>query len=231
MDPARRAALEAALPGGPRFDAFFEGDLGERLRRLPDRENRRWEAGGTVYHLKIHFRGSRAAAGELEGALAFRRAGVPAALPAAWGEDAGRGSFWMAAAAPGEPLDALLARPGAVPPAARRGRLRRAGLFHRDLYLNHWIGRPAAAGGWDLALIDLQRWGRTGLRSERWFVKDAAAILHSARGTGLTRTDGVRFLRACFGIERLDRRAKRFARAVFLKAARMAAHVPKTPVR
>ena len=54
-------------------------------------------------------------------------------------------------------------------------------------------------------------------------VKDAAAILHSARGTGLTRTDGVRFLRACFGIERLDRRAKRFARAVFLKAARMAA--------
>jgi hypothetical protein len=240
VDPARRAALEAAVPGAPRFEAFFGGEAGERLRRLPDRENRRLESGGVVYHIKIQFKGSRAAAEELEGALAFRRAGVPAALPAAWGEDDGRGSFWLAAAAPGEPLDDLLAREGAVPAAARRdlarilgahaGRLRRAGLFHRDLYLNHWIGRPAAARGWDLALIDLQRWGRTGLRSERWFVKDAAALLHSARGTPFTRTDGVRFLRACFSIPRLDRRAKSFARAVVRKAARMAAHRPRTPV-
>jgi hypothetical protein len=239
VDPARRAAIEAAIPGAPRFEAFFEGEPGKRLRRLRDRENRRVESGGEVYHLKIHFDGSRAAAGELEGALAFRRAGVPAALPAAWGEDVDRGSFWCAAAAPGEPLDALLARRSAVPARARRelarilgahaGRLRRAGLFHRDFYLNHWIGRWTPAGGWELALIDLQRWGRTGLRSERWFVKDAAALWHSSRGTHLSRTDAVRFLRSCFGIPRLDRRAKSFARDVVRKAARMAAHAPRTP--
>jgi hypothetical protein len=239
IDPARAAALAAAVPGAREFGTWWEGEVGTRLRRLPDRENRRLEAGGVVYHLKRHFRGSRAAAAELEGALAFRRAGVPAALPAAWGEDADRGSFWCAAGAPGEPLDGLLARPGAVPPAARRdlarllgahaGRLRRAGLFHRDLYLNHWIGRWTPGRGWDLALIDLQRWGRTGLRSERWFVKDAAALWHSARRTLLSRTDAVRFLRSAFSIPRLDRRAKTFARAVLRKAARMAAHRPRTP--
>lgn len=239
-DPRHVDALGDMSHGVIRFDALFGGDVGERLRRLEDRENRRAEARGQVYYLKRHFRGSRAAVEELEGTLAFRRAGVPAALPAAVGEDAGRGSFWIAAAAPGEPLDDLLARPGAVPPSARcelarllgahAGRLRRAGLFHRDLYLNHWIGRWTPSRGWELALVDLQRWGRTGLRSERWFVKDAAALLHSARRTGLTRADGVRFLRACFGIPRLDRRAKSFARAVVRKAARMAAHRPRTPV-
>ena len=239
IDPAHAAALSLVSQSIIQFDFWFCGEVGERLRRLPDRENRRVEAGGGVYYLKRHF-GSRAAAEELEGALAFRRAGVPAVLPAAWGEDSGRGSFWCAAAAPGDPLDDLLARGGPVPPAARRelarilgahaGRLRRAGLFHRDLYLNHWIGRRAPGRGWDLALIDLQRWGRTGLRAERWFVKDAAALWHSARRTAFTRADAARFLRACFGIDRLDRRAKSFARAVLRKAARMAAHRPRTPV-
>ncbi|MCK6481264.1 MAG: hypothetical protein L6R43_14330, partial [Planctomycetes bacterium] len=190
------------------------------------------------FFLKRHFRGSRAGVEELEGALAFRRAGVPACLPVAIGEDLGTGSFWCAEAAPGEPLDDLLAR-GEVPVAARRelagllgrwcGALRRAGLFHRDLYLNHWIGRWEG-GRWEAALIDLQRWGRVGLVRERWFVKDAAALLHSARRTPFTRTDGVRFLRACFGIARLDRRARTFARAVVRKAARMAAHRPGTAV-
>jgi hypothetical protein len=235
VDPAHRAALAHLAEG---FEGWFRGEIGECLRRLPDRENRRLSAGGQVYYLKIHF-GSRAAVAELEGALAFRRAGVPAALPAAWGEDAASGSFWLAAAAPGEPLDDLLSRPGAVPDAARRdlarilgghaARLRRAGLFHRDLYLNHWIGRRTRGRGWELALIDLQRWGRVGLRRERWFVKDAAALWHSARRTPLARTDAVRFLRAYFALPRLDRRAKSFARDVLRKAARMASHRPRTP--
>ncbi len=240
IDPAQFGVLSSAVPEAGIFETWFGGEIGLRLRRLPDRENRRLDLDGRRFFLKRHFRGTRAAADELEGTLAFRRAGVPAALPAAWGEDAGRGSFWLAAAAPGEPLDDLLAREGEVPPAARRelarilgghcGRLRRAGLFHRDLYLNHWIGRWTPERGWDLALIDLQRWGSTGLRRERWFVKDAAALWHSARRTLLDRTDAVRFLRACFGIPRLDRRAKSFARAVLRKAAAMAAHRPRTPV-
>ena len=43
-----------------------------------------------------------------------------------------------------------------------------------------------------------------------------------------SRTDAVRFLRACFRIPRLDPRAKAFARAVLRKAAAMAAHRPRT---
>jgi len=234
LDPSRRGALGALVPDAGRFEEWFDGEPGVRLRRLPDRENRRIDAGGRTWFLKRHFGGSRAAVDEYEGALAFRRAGVPAALPAALGEDAGRGSFWLAEAAPGGPLDALLAEEGAVPAAARRdlarilGRhaaaLRRAGLFHRDFYLNHWIGRWTPSGGWELALVDLQRWGRTGLRRERWFVKDAAALWYSVRRTVLGRVDGVRFLRAYFGIPRLDRRARSFARAVLRKAARMGSH-------
>jgi hypothetical protein len=239
VDPAARASLSSFAGGRPEFEFWFEGEPGVRLRRLPDRENRRIERDGRVFFLKRHFDGSRAAVDELEGALAFRRAGVPAALPAAFGDDAERGSFWLAEAAPGRPLDEVLAEEGAVPPSARRdlarilGRhasaLRRAGLFHRDLYLNHWIGRWTPGRGWELALVDLQRWGRTGIRRERWFVKDAAALWHSARRTVLDRTDAVRFLRAYFGIPRLDGRARSFARAVVRKAARMGRHKAGTP--
>jgi tRNA A-37 threonylcarbamoyl transferase component Bud32 len=220
IDPAHRDAL-GPLP-------LADGNPGERLRQLKDRENRRITAGGAVYFMKRHFAGSDAAITELEGALAFRRAGVPAALPAAYGA-----SFWVAAAAPGMPLDeqklpdrAALARVL----GGHAGRMRRAGIFHRDFYLNHWIGRWSREKGWELTLIDLQRWGRIGLRSERWFVKDAAALWHSARRTAFTRTDAVRFLRACFGIPRLDRRAKSFAKAVVRKSAAMARHRPRTPV-
>lgn len=220
IDPAHRDAL-GPLP-------LAEGNPGERLRRLKDRENRRITVGDTVYFMKRHFGGSDAAFVELEGALAFRRAGVPAALPAAYGA-----TFWLAAAAPGKPLDEspLPDRPALARTLGEHaGRLRRAGLFHRDFYLNHWIGRWSRERGWELTLIDLQRWGRIGLRSERWFVKDAAALWHSARRTEFTRTDAVRFLRACFGIPRLDRRARTFARAVMRKAAAMARHRPRTPV-
>ena len=236
--PAALGVLTGLAPGAAGFEFWFEGEPGKRLRRLPDRENRRLEVDGRVFFLKRHFRRSRAGVRELEAALEFRRAGAPAALPAAYGEDFDRGSFWLAEQAPGEPLDDLLSG-GGVPAAARRelarllgrhaARLRRAGLFHRDLYLNHWIGRWTREGGWELALIDLQRAGRTGLRAERWFVKDAAQLWHSARRTPLTRTDGMRFLRACFSVARLGPREKTFARRVLRKSASMAARRPRTP--
>jgi hypothetical protein len=239
-DPAHLPALRALVGDPASFDAWFEGEIGVRLRRLPDRENRRAEAGGRAFFLKRHFDGSRAGPAELEAALRFRRAGVPAALPAAWGEDHGRGSFWLAASAPGEPLDDLLRR-GAVPAAARRdlarllgtyaGRLRRAGLRHRDLYCNHWIGRWSAAGGWELSLIDLQRAGPVGLLRERRLVKDAAALWASAPRPPVTRTDAVRFLRAYAGRPgRLDAAMRRFAGRVARRAASDAARAPRTPV-
>jgi tRNA A-37 threonylcarbamoyl transferase component Bud32 len=241
LHPRSRHVLIAGVPGALSFETWFDGEVGERLRRLPDRENRRLEVDGRTFFLKRHFDGSRAAIDELDGTLAFRRAGLPAVIPAAVGEDVDRGSFWLAEQAEGEPLDDLLARgEEAVPFHARRelarilgrhaARLRRAGRFHRDFYLNHWIGCWSEDNGWTLSLIDLQRAGRNWLRTERWHVKDAAQLWYSARRTPLTRTDGLRFVRACFGIPRLDGRARTFVRRVLRRVKRMAARKPRTPV-
>ncbi|MHC4822308.1 MAG: lipopolysaccharide kinase InaA family protein, partial [Planctomycetota bacterium] len=164
LHPRSRHVLIAGVPGALSFETWFDGEVGERLRRLPDRENRRLEVDGRTFFLKRHFDGSRAAIDELDGTLAFRRAGLPAVIPAAVGEDVDRGSFWLAEQAEGEPLDDLLARgEEAVPFHARRelarilgrhaARLRRAGRFHRDFYLNHWIGCWSEDNGWTLSLI------------------------------------------------------------------------------
>ena len=58
---------------------------------------------------------------------------------------------------------------------------------------------------------------------KRWFVKDAAALWHGLPKPPVTRTDAVRWLREYFRIPKLDGRAKRFARRVAAKEARIAA--------
>jgi len=75
----------------------------------------------------------------------------------------------------------------------------------------------------ELRLIDLTRAGRAPFPKERWFVKDAAALWHGLPKPPVTRTDAVRWLREYFRIDRLDARAKRFARRVASKEARIAA--------
>jgi tRNA A-37 threonylcarbamoyl transferase component Bud32 len=128
-------------------------------------------------------------------------------------------------------------------------RMRECGLRHRDAYPCHlfvapWgtepigIGASAEAGKgtapeagtvpggtprFELRLIDLTRAGRAPFPKERWFVKDAAALWHGLPKPPVTRTDAVRWLREYFRIDRLDARAKRFARRVAAKEARIAA--------
>jgi aminoglycoside phosphotransferase len=75
----------------------------------------------------------------------------------------------------------------------------------------------------ELRLIDMTRAGKAPFPKERWFVKDAAALWHGLPKPPVTRTDAVRWLREYFRIERLDARAKRFARRVAAKEARIAA--------
>jgi hypothetical protein len=86
---------------------------------------------------------------------------------------------------------------------------------------------PAEAGTTnlrhELRLIDLTRAGRAPFPKERWFVKDAAALWHGCPKPPVTRTDAVRWLREYFRIAKLDARAKRFARRVAAKEARVAA--------
>jgi hypothetical protein len=200
-------------------------------RVLPDRENWRVELGGRTLFVKRHRPvrglGKTPAAGEFEAALMLRRLGIRAMRPVAYGEDVREGSAIWVDGAPGEPLDDLLAR-GAAPAPVRRellreaagilARLRRFSVHHRDFYCCHLIADLSAPAGARITLIDLQRVRRKpGLR-ERWFVKDAAQLLHSAPRPPVTRTDGVRFLRAYFGVDRLGPREKSFARRVLRKA-------------
>jgi hypothetical protein len=69
----------------------------------------------------------------------------------------------------------------------------------------------------------MTRAGKAPFPKERWFVKDAAALWHGLPKPPVTRTDAVRWLREYFRIERLDSRAKRFARRVAAKERRIAA--------
>ncbi|GIW72395.1 MAG: hypothetical protein KatS3mg102_1937 [Planctomycetota bacterium] len=144
------------------------------------------------------------------------------------------------AAVPGEPLSEALPRLGAqargpaTPSHRRRRRLARtlgqlvarmhaAGIFHRDLYLDHLLWDEP---GEQLALIDLARARPRWLRRRRWRIKDLAALWASAAAIA-TRTDALAFLRAYLGLPprgraaRLDRRARRLVRATARKAERI----------
>jgi hypothetical protein len=103
--------------------------------------------------------------------------------------------------------------------------MRECGLRHRDAYPCHLFAAPWGREPlrFELRLIDLTRAGRAPFPKERWFVKDAAALWHGLPKPPVTRTDAVRWLREYFRIDRLDARAKRFARRVAAKEARIAA--------
>ena len=158
--------------------------------------------------------------------------GVATSYPVALGEDPATGrSFLVTAEIEGaKPADDFARERFAshAPDAARNRRhlVRRIGEMarrlhaarqaHRDLYLCHVFVKESG-GDYQMHLIDLQRLGR--FRLPRWRVKDAAQLEFSRPEGVFTRTDGVRFLRAYFGVRRLEPKHKRFARAVLRKAA------------
>jgi tRNA A-37 threonylcarbamoyl transferase component Bud32 len=235
--PAEREFL--AAHGIRSFDDLM-GHAGEgvtRLRLLPDRENLRVELGGRVFFVKRHRpvkdRGPTPAAAEWEAVHLLRRAGIRAMRAVAMGEDVEGGSTIWVERARGEPLDDLLRR-GDVGPAVRREigaeaawilrRMRLREIHHRDMYLCHLIADLDAPAGERLTVIDLQRArSRPGLR-KRWYVKDVAALLHSAPRPPVTRTDATRFLRDYFAVRKLGPSEKAFARKVVAKSAQIARH-------
>jgi heptose I phosphotransferase len=99
----------------------------------------------------------------------------------------------------------------AVPPAPtfKRALIRRVadmarrmhggGINHRDFYICHFLLHlPVDAGAPRLSLIDLHRAQVREQTPRRWRDKDLAALYFSALDIGLTKRDGLRFLKTYF---------------------------------
>jgi len=138
-----------------------------------------------------------------------------------------------------EHTQTLRMRLAAAPAAERRGwcaallelvlALHSRGWYHRDLYLDHFVLGPSQT----LHLLDVGRARRDECPRPRWFVKDLAALLHSAP-SGMQRSEGVRFLNAWLvgmGLAPGGRagraQRRRWARAILRKERRLAAHAPR----
>lgn len=231
---AADARLRADLTARPLFDALFAVEGWEVVRVLDDRQNRRRSTAATSYFAKVYpptASGWSPAMDEIRAADLMQRAGIPACRVVGYAEDRELGSVSVTRQVPGAPLDDWLRSHPSV--SARRdvarrvgelfGRMRRAGLRHRDAYACHVFVAPRPDGSHELHLIDLTRAGLAPFPAGRWFVKDASQLWHGLRLTPATRTDAVRFLRSYFRIRRLDREAKRFARRVLAKERRIEA--------
>ncbi len=235
---ALRGDAADGSPAPSLFTTLLDPTATEIVRTLSDRENRRFDGpDGTRYFMKTYppvGGGFSPAMHELRGIDRLSRAGIPVCRAEAYGEDVDEGSFVVVRGCPGEPLDDLLRR--GVTLAERRelarataeilARMRRARLRHRDAYPCHFfVDRlsPASDGTprFDVRVIDLTRAGRAPHPRERWYVKDASQLWHGIPRDAITRTDAVRWLRTYFGIPRLDFTAKRFARRVIVKEARI----------
>jgi len=219
------------------------GDLLARavcVRDLPDRANLRLEVEGRVAHVKVA-KGRRRSP-EADALVWARDHGLPTAPLAFSGLDPERGAFvGIEDLAPARPLDDWL-REGAPQGAVRRrvlealadavARLHGLRHHHRDLYLNHVYVDPRADPAL-VAIIDWDRLGRHRRRLGRRAVKDLAALDASIPPGSVTARERLRFLaRYLRALPDAGGRARllRLSRRVERKAARIRAHVPRTPV-
>lgn len=217
------------------------------LRRAPGRETRLhvssgerlieklYEGSGGCEAWRERLRGVKArspARREYDALVELHAAGVPVPRALSSTDDGRRSSVRMSYVPHSETLAERLATASAAE-RLRLGaalldivlRLHRAGWYHRDLYLVHFLVRSGDGG---LCLIDLGRARRDVAPRERWFEKDLAALEHSAPAS-VTRRERLRFLAAYLdGRGQRDRAARRrFAKGVERRAARMARHRPK----
>ena len=210
------------------------------IRDLPDRANLELAVDGR----RVFVKRTKRATDSREWLFACwaRGQGLPTAEPVFTGHESGLGAVCgFADVEPARPLDEAL-RAGALPWTTRRVILlslsstvaRQHGLrrHHRDLYSNHVFVDPEADEP-VVAIIDWERTGRHLGRLSRWVVKDLAALDASLPPDTVTRSERMRFLahylRALPGAD-VRRDLLGLARRVQRKAARIRAHVPRTPV-
>ncbi|MDR0529105.1 MAG: lipopolysaccharide core heptose(I) kinase RfaP [Zoogloeaceae bacterium] len=189
---------------------------------------------------------------EWQALRALASAGLSAARVAGFGargrNPARRQSFLITEEiAPAIDLETLTLSWKAAPPAARQKRalifavarylraMHRAGINHRDCYLCHFLWKtadsalpPEKTPG--LALIDLHRAQIRAATPCRWRDKDLAALYFSARETGCTRQDHLRFLQTYFAprpLREILRDETKTLRALEQKNARLMARYQK----
>jgi hypothetical protein len=112
-----------------------------------------------------------------------------------------------------------------VPTADLAGKLHRAGLHHRDLYLCHFFAK-VDGGEVDMRLIDVARVSRFGrLLRRRWIVKDLAQFWYStfAYGAAISDEQRHRWLVRYAGHEP----SPRFVRAIQRKVRAIGRHDAK----
>ena len=240
------------------LETLFELEPGAWMRRMPGRETFVWpgreglvvkrtsggEARDWWYELLRDDAPRSPGRREAENLLALRSDGVRAPRALAWVEEreatkhpslGGRGrrsAVVMENVPHARTLRDELAAASAGTVRVRLDELARvvatlhdAGWYHRDLYLQHFVVRD---GDGALVLLDVGRARREEEPRARWFVKDLAALLHSAPPS-IDRAARLRFLRDWLAgrglVETTIRR--RWARAVLGKARRLAAHAPR----
>lgn len=210
------------------------------IRDLPGRANLELEVDGRLVYVKRRKRGTVCREWLFAGWA--RDHGLPTAEPVFTGVDRKLGAAsGFADLAPARPLDDLLGedalgwttrRVVLLSLSAQVARLHGLRRHHRDLYLNHVFVDPAAEEPL-VAIIDWERAGRHLGRLGRWVVKDLASLEASLPPTTVTRGERMRFLahylRALPGAD-AGRDLLGLARRVERKAARIRAHVPRTPV-
>jgi heptose I phosphotransferase len=106
-------------------------------------------------------------------------------------------------------------------------RLHAAGWVHKDLYLGHYLVTPAAPAEPNIFLIDLQRCSRPRWFTQRWRVKDLAALAYSSLKVGVTASDLAAGYRTYRGNRALDESSRSVARQVLGRVRWLKTRIPK----
>lgn len=217
---------------------------GETVRLLRKRSNHVLHLGESTIHLKVHRgrRASRARDSEARGLALLEEAGVRVPTLVCEGRDAYLGSAaGTLDLSPARPLRELLE--ATLPPGDPRrrevlhdlarqvARLHDAHVQHRSLNLDH-VFVDATVQPCRTYLIDAERARRVRrLGWGRLVVKDLAGLDAWAQPSGASRAERLRFLFVYLAARQAaDVWLRPLQRAVLRKAARVRAHVPRTPV-